>query len=56
MKYLTYLIYILIFETFTLGGSIYLVAFQHRSWLWLILGIYLSASAYSPERWGKIYK
>lgn len=51
MKYLTYLVYIVIYETFCLGGAVYLKLTGH-SWWWIILGVYLSSAAYSPSRWG----
>ena len=51
MKYLTYLIYILLFESMVLGGIGYAVfVLDHNGW-WMLLAVFLSASAYSPTKW-----
>ena len=51
MKYLTYLIYILAFETLVLGGIGYAVfVLDHSGW-WFLLAILLSGAAYKPQTW-----
>lgn len=51
MRELTYLIYIVIFEAMTLGGTWYAVfVLDHSGW-WFLLGVFLSAAAYRPETW-----
>lgn len=51
MKALTYLIYILLYEGFVLGGAAYVVFVLDRSGWWLALGILLGSAAYKPEKW-----
>ena len=55
MRALTYLIYIIFWESLVLGGSIYLYGWQGWSGWWVVLGIYLSTSAYSPKKWGQLF-
>lgn len=51
MKYLTYLIYILLYEGLVLGGTGYAVfALGHSGW-WFLLAALFSAGAYRPETW-----
>ena len=51
MKYLTYLIYIVLFEGMVLGGTGYAVFVAGFSGWWFLLAIYVSAHAYSPAKW-----
>lgn len=54
MKTITYLIYIIAFETLVLGGCGYAVFVLNRSGWWFLLAVFLSASAYAPERWAQL--
>ena len=56
MRALTYLIYIIFWESLVLGGSIYLYGWQEWSGWWVVLGILLSTMAYSPKKWGKLFE
>lgn len=56
MRALTYLIYIIFWESLVLGGSIYLYGWQGWSGWWVVLGVFMSLSAYPPSRWGKLLK
>lgn len=51
MKYLTYLIYILLWEGFVLGSAWYAVFILQRSGWWFLLAVLLSAAAYKPSAW-----
>lgn len=51
MKYLTYLIYILLYEALVLGGTGYAVFVLDHSGGWFILAVLLSCAAYSPKKW-----
>lgn len=51
MAHLTYLIYIVLWEGFILGGCAYVVfELGHSGW-WFALAIPLACMAYSPRRW-----
>ncbi len=51
MAHLTYLIYIVLWEGFILGGCAYVVfALGHSGW-WFALATPLAGMAYSPRRW-----
>lgn len=54
MKYLTYLIYILLWEGFVFGGAGYAVFILQRSGWWFLLAVLLSGAAYKPEDWLKV--
>jgi hypothetical protein len=56
MRALTYLIYIIFWESLVLGGSIYLYRWQGWSGWWVVLGIFLSLSAYGPWRWRQLFE
>lgn len=47
----TYLIYIIIWETMVLGGFGYIIFWLGHSAWWIIVAIVLSGAAYKPERW-----
>jgi len=51
MKHLTYLIYIILWESAVLGGFGYVVFFMGASGWWMLLAMVLSAGAYRPESW-----
>ena len=51
MKELTYLIYIVLWEAFVIGGCAYLVFWLGASGWWFILAVVLSGAAYTPNRW-----
>lgn len=51
MKYITYLLYIILFESLVLGGTGYAVFMLGFSGYWFILAILISASAYKPSAW-----
>jgi hypothetical protein len=53
---LTYLIYIVLWESLTIGGCSYLVFWRGRSGWWFVLAIVLSMSAYSPEKWKTLWR
>jgi hypothetical protein len=55
MKALTYLIYIVLWEIFTLGGCTYLVFFRSASPWWYVLAVILSGSAYPPAQWAALF-
>ena len=56
MRALTYLIYIIFWESLVLGGSIYLYGWRGWSGWWVALGFLLSTMAYSPKKWGQLFK
>jgi len=47
----TYLIYIVFWETLVLGGIGYAVFAMEFSGWWFLLALVLSSSAYRPEQW-----
>lgn len=51
MKHVTYLIYILIYETLVIGGAGYAVFVLGHSGWWFLLAALLSAGAYRPQAW-----
>ncbi len=56
MKDKTYLIYIIFWETLTIGGGSYIVFATERSGWWMLLAVLLSMGAYSPKEWKKLKK
>ena len=51
MKWVSYLIYIVLFETLVLGGTGYAVfVLDHSGW-WFLLACLMSSGAYPPERY-----
>jgi hypothetical protein len=53
---ITYLIYIIIWQAMVLGGLGYVVFGLGESGWWMLLAVFLSASAYSPEDWRHLLK
>jgi hypothetical protein len=51
MKYITYLIYIIVFESLVLGGTGYAVFVLGFSGWWFVPAIVVSSSAYPPSKW-----
>jgi hypothetical protein len=51
MKYITYLIYIILYEGLVLGGTGYCVFVLDANGWWFLLAVLLSASATSPMKW-----
>jgi len=51
---ITYLIYIIIWEAMVLGGFGYVVFGLGKSGWWMLLAVFMSASAYKPESWRRL--
>lgn len=51
MKAATYLLYIIFWESLTIGGSAYVVFWLGFSAWWILLGVLLGAMAYGPMKW-----
>jgi hypothetical protein len=51
MKHLTYLIYIVFWESLVFGGIGYAVFVLDRSGWWFLLAIVLGGAAYHPLHW-----
>ena len=51
---ITYLIYIITWEAFVLGGGGYVVFGLERSPWWLLLSVLLSLGAYKPKYWSEL--
>jgi len=54
MSALTYLAYIVFWESLTLGGCAYLVFWRKASGWWFALAVILSGLAYTPEQWAAL--
>lgn len=55
MRILSYLVYAVLYEGMTIGGTGYAVfVLGHSGWWWL-LGTLFSAAIYSPERWSALW-
>ncbi len=54
MNSITYLIYIVLYETLILGGCGYAVFVLGASGHWFWLALLLSGSAYTPEKWAAL--
>ena len=48
---ITYLIYILFWESLIIGGGAYIVFWLDFSGWWILLVLYLSSTAYKPSQW-----
>lgn len=55
MKILSYVVYILAFETLVLAGCGYAVFVQGHSGWWFLLAVIVSGAAYPPERWSSLW-
>jgi len=55
VAFITYLIYIIIWETLCIGGCGYVVFILGYSGWWFILCALFSAAAYSPKRWNELF-
>lgn len=51
MREITYLIYIVIWESMIFGGTGYAVFVLDRSGWWFLLATLIGGCAYPPERW-----
>ena len=51
MKYFTYLIYIIFWETLVIGGCGYAVFVLGFTGWWFALAVVLGSMAYSPLKW-----
>lgn len=54
MNSLTYLAYIVFWESLTLGGCAYCVFWKEASPWWFLLAVFMSSHAYSPEKWAAL--
>jgi nitrate reductase NapE component len=52
---ITYMIYIILWEALVIGGFGYAVFVLNRSGWWMLLAVLLSASAYKPKSWRKLF-
>ena len=52
---ISYLVYIIIWEALIIGGFGYVVFGLNRSGWWMLLAVLLSASAYKPKSWRKLF-
>jgi hypothetical protein len=51
MRYVTYLVYIILYQSLVLGGTGYAVfVLGHSEW-WFVFAAFLSGAAYSPAKW-----
>jgi hypothetical protein len=55
MKIVSYLLYIIFYETLTLGGTAYVVFILDQSGWWWLLGCLLSSGMVKPERWSGLW-
>jgi hypothetical protein len=51
MKYITYLIYIILWEGMIFGGTGYAVFALNQSGWWFLAAVIVGCCAYPPERW-----
>lgn len=51
MKYFTYLVYIVLWEGFIIGGGAYVVFVLDRSPWWLAAALIVATMAYKPQNW-----
>ena len=51
MKYFTYLVYIIFWETLVFGGFGYVIFWMHASGWWALFALFLGGAAYSPMKW-----
>ena len=51
MKYVTYLIYIVLWEALIFGGAGYSVFVLGHSGWWMLAAVFIGSFAYSPAKW-----
>lgn len=51
MKYVTYLIYIILWEALVFGGLGYAVFVLGHSGWWMLAAVFIGGFAYSPMKW-----
>lgn len=51
MKYATYLIYVILYEGFFVGGTGYVVFWMGYSGWWFVLAVLFSAGIVGPMKW-----
>ena len=51
MKYITYLIYIILWESLIFGGVGYAVFWLNHSGWWILAAVFIGGLAYSPQKW-----
>lgn len=55
MKILSYLLYSILYEGLTIGGTGYAVfVLGHSGWWWVLAALF-SAGIYTPERWSALW-
>lgn len=52
--FITYLIYIILYETLVIGGCGYAVFVLHHSGWWFVLSVLFSGGAYTPSKWNRL--
>lgn len=55
MRIASYMIYLVFYETLTIGGTAWVVFIQGQSGWWWILGVIFSAGCIKPERWTTLW-
>lgn len=51
LKYITYLIYIILWEGMIFGGTGYAVFVLGNSGWWMLAALFVGGAAYSPSKW-----
>lgn len=52
---ITYMIYIILYESLIIGGFGYVVFWRGENPWWMLLAVLLSSAAYSPKKWKKLF-
>lgn len=52
---LTYMVYIIVYECLVIGGCAYIVFWKGYSGWWFVLAVLMSAGAYKPSAWRKLW-
>ncbi len=52
---ISYLIYIILYESLIIGGCGYIVFVLGYSGWWWVLAVLFSAGAYNPKNWNKLF-
>jgi len=53
---ITYLVYVIFYITFFIGGCSYLVFFHNEHPAWFIVALALGWSVFSPKQWKELIK